>query len=350
MLNVEAPRIPEQTQLASSSVNKDSTPMRLHCSFSMASANVLSLYRGRSGHAGKLHYLQEQMRFYQLNCMATHEARSDKGMSCAGNILRFCSGHAQGQGGVELWIDLNCPYAVDPKGKQWRIQKSHFQVVYATERCLLLRCGTGIWAFWLAALHAPHSGASATTRHQWWNNLNDVLSQYLDGAPLFVLIDANGAPGDADGVVVKEKSFATTTNTADFRQMLLQHGLCLPATSEVHQGTNATWTSLDGKTHHCTDHTLLFLKSGMTSAPTLKCCLNSTWQTSTRITRLWRSNFNGKLGTVGTDQNGLHTVSNAMKTMHMMKVSIGRFSKPLTLPGKMMLNTKLRRLPTNCTR
>lgn len=158
------------------------------------------------------------------------------------------------KGGVELWIDLNCPYAVHPKGKQWRFQKSHFHVVYATQRCLLLRCDTGIWAFWLAALHAPHSSASATTRHQWWNNLNDVLSQYLDGAPLFVLIDANGAPWDADGVHVKEKSFATTTNTADFRQMLLQHGLCLPATSEVHQGTNATWTSLDGKTHHCTDH------------------------------------------------------------------------------------------------
>ena len=30
--------------------------------------------------------------------------------------------------------------------------------------------------------------------------------------------------------------------------------------------------------------TLRFLKGGMTSAPTLKCCLNSTWQTSTRIT------------------------------------------------------------------
>lgn len=51
--------------------------MRLHCSFSMASANVLSLYRGPSGHAGKLPYLQEQMRFYQLNCMAIQEARSD---------------------------------------------------------------------------------------------------------------------------------------------------------------------------------------------------------------------------------------------------------------------------------
>ena len=42
--------------------------------FSIGTANVNALSRGPDGYAGKLHYLQDQMRALKLNCVAVQEA------------------------------------------------------------------------------------------------------------------------------------------------------------------------------------------------------------------------------------------------------------------------------------
>ena len=254
VLDVKAPALPVMAQAqVDHSDGKKSTEL-LHFAVSMASANVQSLYRGPIGHAGKLHYLQEQMRFFKFNIMAIQEARSDMGMSQNNGILRLCSGHQGGQGGIEVWIDLQLPFAINNQQKPRCFKRSHFQVVCSDHRRMIVRCDAGSWSFWLVALHAPHSGYSLTDRREWWDYTKELLTQHYDGDPIFLLMDANAAPGERDAHVVLQQGFATSANTADMRALLEMLKLYLPATSDMHHGDNATWTNFEGSKTHCIDH------------------------------------------------------------------------------------------------
>lgn len=188
--------------------------------------------------------------------MAIQEARSETGMSQNNGILRFCSGHCQGNGngGIEIWIDLHMPFALNHLHKPRLFKRSHFQLVHADRSRMVLRCDTECWSFWLVALHAPHSGHSLNSRSDWWQSTHELLAQHHDGDPLFILMDASAVPGDADGQVVLRTGFTTSVNTKDMRTLLESLQLYLPATSEVHQGEHDTWTNFTGSSAHCFDH------------------------------------------------------------------------------------------------
>ena len=226
----------------------------LDFTFSLGTANVNALSRGQDGHAGKLHYLQDQMRALKLNCVAIQEARTEQGCSRRANILRLCSGHHGGQYGMELWLDLDAPYATDQKGKEYFFRDSHFLVVHRDPRRLLVRCDAGHWSFWIFALHALHSGYRSIERDDWWTETASILQHNYDDDPLFVLADANAEPGDYDGVTVQTRGFATSPNTQAFRMLLQSYALYLPATSTVHSGPNSTWSHYSGLSQHCLDH------------------------------------------------------------------------------------------------
>ena len=226
--------------------------MRYH--LSMATANVQSLYRSPDGHAGKLHYLQEQMRMFKLNCLAVQEARSETGMFMSGKILRLCTGHQQHHYGLELWVNCEIPFATDQQGHEHFFQASNFQIVHYDSRMLLVRCDAGILSCWILVLHAPHSGHILQERKTWWAQVHAILEEHHDGDSLFILADANASPGHADGNIVIEKDFAPTANTADWRDLLHAYELCLPATSSIHTGPTSTWTHCTGFSEHCIDH------------------------------------------------------------------------------------------------
>eukprot|EP00435_Cladocopium_sp_Y103_P061506 s86_g23.t1 len=255
VLDVEAPDLP----CASPPMTTPSTiPMnhRRMASFacSLATANVQSLYRGPLGHAGKLHYIKQQMRSFGLNVLAVQEARSEAGMFKANNILRLCSGHQQGHYGIELWFDLERPFGVLGEKRGLFFKTDHFQVVYNDSRKLLVRCDTGHFSCWFVAAHAPHGGHHCDTRHQWWRDLGDLLHAHLDGDPLFLMMDANASPGECDHQVVLRPGFDASPNTEEFRDLLRTWGLFLPATSDIHHGPHGTWTGFDGETEHTIDH------------------------------------------------------------------------------------------------
>lgn len=252
-IDVPAPALP-QCQIEAKERSRNRKQRQLQFLMSMATANVQSLYKGPDGHAGKLHFLQARMRAHNLNIMAIQEARSDPGMSANEDILRLCNGHNKGQGGIEIWIDLRIPFAYDDKRKPRRFHKSHFQVVAADARRMIVRCSTGGWAFWIAALHAPHSGYCNEDRTTWWKDTQDLLCRHVDAEPLFALADANAAPGECDGVIVLNEGFHTSANTGAFRDLLAAQELCLPATGAAHIGDHHTWTSVDGTKQHCIDH------------------------------------------------------------------------------------------------
>eukprot|EP00435_Cladocopium_sp_Y103_P033204 s1466_g8.t1 len=256
-MDVQAPQLPAPKTCPSSSkspAGQRGSRTILHFSLSLATANVQSHYRRPQGHGGKLHYLQQQMRHHCLNVMAIQEARSDSGMFTTNNILRLCSGHEKGNYGIEIWVDLDRPFAQPHHGKPVHFRPNQFQVVHAEPRSLLIQCDTGLWAFWLLAFHAPHSGYSATHREDWWAAIQNVLDNHLDDNPLFVLADANADPGPYDAVCVLSDGHKTTANTPLFRDLLQTRHLCLPATGPSHSGSNTTWTGLDGCDAHTLDH------------------------------------------------------------------------------------------------
>ena len=95
VMNVHAPDLPNQH---SSHLEEFLPHKHLHAEFSCSfgTANVQSLSRGPLGGGGKLHYIQQQMREYHLNCLALQETRSKEGMWQSQRILRICSGHDHG--------------------------------------------------------------------------------------------------------------------------------------------------------------------------------------------------------------------------------------------------------------
>ena len=222
--------------------------------FSMATANIQSLYRGPAGHAGKLHYLYGQMRSFNLNCLGIQEARTEPGTTCSTNILRLSSGHLEGQLGVELWIDLNMAIGHDSGRRPLYVRRSDFQVVHADPRRLLVKMDSLAWTAWWLVLHAPHSGHSLRDRKHWWETTSEILHQFGDEDHLFVLMDANAPPGAADGHSVLQGHFATTSGSTLLRAFMDNHDLCLPATSSCHQGPHGTWTDFCGERQHCIDH------------------------------------------------------------------------------------------------
>lgn len=81
-----------------------------------------------------------------------------------------------------------------------------------------------------------------------------MLSEHTAQTACIWMIDANAEPGNADDVTVFCRGLRTSANTIHFRDCLQQHGLCLPSTSKIHQGSRDTWTKPDGGDSFCIDY------------------------------------------------------------------------------------------------
>eukprot|EP00438_Fugacium_kawagutii_P013818 Skav210609 [mRNA] locus=scaffold234:170544:179860:- [translate_table: standard] len=105
--NVPPVQVPQTEDICLQQRSTHIDVVTVQCSF--ISANVNSLSCGPEGHAGKLDYLREQFIHSRGNFMGLQEARSAKGSSSACQVLRLCSGAHGGNGGIELWINLQQP-------------------------------------------------------------------------------------------------------------------------------------------------------------------------------------------------------------------------------------------------
>ena len=251
---VPPPALPHTTKAEQEFSAHDFKHKTVKFTISIATANVHSLSRHPDGHAGKLHYLQQQMRLFKLNCIGVQEARTERGVACRDNILRLSSGHQHGHLGVELWLDLDMPIGHDNTDKPLKLHRSDVQVVHTDARRLLARIDDPAFSAWICVLHAPHSGYKLQERADWWEDTQNMFAQHSDGAPLFVLMDANAPPGAADGHIVMKHGFSTTTSTKYMRELLQAHDLCLPTTGSCHVGDHGTWLDLHGEKWHDIDH------------------------------------------------------------------------------------------------
>lgn len=225
---------------------------------SLATANVQSLLSRAehgSGYAGKTQYLREQFKAHGLQVLGIQEARTPQLCGTQDQVLRIISGHQKGQYGVELWIDLERPYAyVD--GRPTFFAKHHFVVLHAEPRLLIVRAQAEHLAATFVVAHAPHSGYTRADREAWWQTLSEQLTNCNTAVEenLYVLIDANATAGSSDFCHVGPREDVPSSSTQYFRDFLSKHALGLPATFMVHEGPIETWTTPDGQHKSRIDH------------------------------------------------------------------------------------------------
>ena len=221
--------------------------------FSLCTANVNSLSAGPDGHRGKLDYLRKQFIHLGLNVLGVQEARTPSSHTFVDQVIRLTSGSKSTQLGVELWINTAQPYGWCEKAAL-HFKREHFQVVHKDPRALLVHAVCPHFDAWFLVGHAPHSGVDEETRLAWWDHFTALGARRTSGTQLFVMVDANAAPGGWDGSAVLRRDLKSSPSTPLWRDFLQACHLGLPCTSAIHQGDLETWISPDGATQHCIDY------------------------------------------------------------------------------------------------
>ena len=220
---------------------------------SMATANVNSLHCGPEGYSGKPQLIRDQMKEFGLNILGIQESRSMAVCSTTDGVLRLGGGSEKGHFGVELWINLQQPFAQIGKRPIF-LQKQQVTVVHKDPRILLTRIAHLHFDAWILVAHAPQSGQAERERERWWATVHEILQRFVQDKDLYVLIDANAAAGPTDACVVGPGGMGSSKSTKFFRMMLETWSLALPCTFSCHHGTRDTWTSPDGNTRSCIDY------------------------------------------------------------------------------------------------
>ena len=240
--NVSPPALPPSTP-PMKALKPRPSQQPIDFALSLATGNVQSLGLGTQGFSGKLHYLRTQFADFNLNFIGLQETRSPEGSAHAHGILRLSSGHDRGQAGVELWCNLQQPFATIKK-KDIFFQRKHFLVTHRDHRRLLVRIQHPLWEAWILVAYAPHSGYSDRDRAQWWTATHDIIQEHhTENSPLFVCMDANAGPGEPDGEHFFNPGFRTSSSTKFLQAFVSEFHLCAPITSSVHEGSTCTWTS-----------------------------------------------------------------------------------------------------------
>lgn len=139
------------------------TGKTLQFNISLGTANVRTFYRGEEGHPGKLQHIREQFQAHGLHFLGLQETRCDQGTSFQDQIFRIISGHEGGHLGVELWANLQQPYAHSGRNARY-FKRSDFVVASQSARHLLVHVQNEDLDFWLLCAHAPHGGATGMPR------------------------------------------------------------------------------------------------------------------------------------------------------------------------------------------
>eukprot|EP00438_Fugacium_kawagutii_P024345 Skav222445 [mRNA] locus=scaffold993:74343:79400:+ [translate_table: standard] len=225
---------------------------------SFATGNVQTLYQGQDGCAGKIDFLQSQFASHQLHLIGLQETRGHSGLWDNRRFLRLATAGEGGQGGVELWVNLQIHYGT-AHGRRLFLQKHHFVVIDRSPRHLICRVQAPSLDFVVLVAHAPHSGYAENEVEAFWE---DLCSRLRPAAhlPLVVLADANSQLGSSDGLHVLDICDEPSKHSEHLRHFLRACQLWAPSTDPKFGPWTPTWTSPDGRfswQSSCTDCAVL---------------------------------------------------------------------------------------------
>eukprot|EP00438_Fugacium_kawagutii_P005073 Skav200544 [mRNA] locus=scaffold676:310903:315876:+ [translate_table: standard] len=219
-----------------------------------ATANAQTLYQSPEGCAGKIDFLQAQFASYGLLFIGLQETRGQAGQWNNQRFLRLAADSSQGQAGVELWINLQRPYAT-AQGKRMYLKPHHFVALDRSTRHLLCKVEAPGFTGCILVAYAPHSGHSPQAVEDFWHRM--IALRPLCNAPLVVLTDANAQLGDPDGHHVVDIGDSESPFTPVFREFIEAASLWAPSSHSIFGPWQPTWTSPDGRTAKKIDHVLL---------------------------------------------------------------------------------------------
>eukprot|EP00438_Fugacium_kawagutii_P030569 Skav210928 [mRNA] locus=scaffold978:365318:370450:+ [translate_table: standard] len=254
--NICAPDLPERHRSSEDESEVTSTWTQVSKRISFATANVNSLSQKGDGHGGKIDLIREQMRAFHINVLGLQETRSSQSMSCKHNILRLSSGATHGQGGLELWVDLQAPYGNVNEGLL-RFEQKHFVVTKADAHLMIVQVHAPHFRGTFVVGHAPHSGHPREQCHQWWTDLEVALQDTSADVWLVLMLDANARSGASDGLRVLQHDDEDSPNTPYLRDFMEKRDLVMPSSAAVHEGRHSTWQTPDGLHEQRIDYVLV---------------------------------------------------------------------------------------------
>ena len=125
------------------------------------------------------------------------------------------------------------------------LDRQDIVVLQQDSRIIMAKIDHAIWKACLVVAHA---------RDAWWRSFTALLRDFDDGTPIYVMIDANAAPGRPDQSAVGIHGSTESKNTPLFRQFLEDFALCLPSTFPCHHGSRETSISPQGTSSQCIDY------------------------------------------------------------------------------------------------
>eukprot|EP00438_Fugacium_kawagutii_P027568 Skav206272 [mRNA] locus=scaffold888:387625:392637:+ [translate_table: standard] len=229
--------------------------MKSTITLSCCTVNVNTLYHQPSGFSGKTAFVMEQLAHHHINVVGVQESRTPPGQLTSGCFLRLCSGALDGNHGLELWINLEQPYA-HRDGRPMFFKQRDFVVVHAEPTFLLVHCTATGLDVWFFVAHAPHSGKSDQHCSDWWSQANALLERFVAGREVIVFIDANATSGRALDALA-DVSAGALRNAEHLESFCVHNDLQFAAHTPAHSGTLCTWTAPDGSYSKDVDHLLI---------------------------------------------------------------------------------------------
>lgn len=224
------------------------SPFRKRVEFTVATANVLSLFAGKDDKLAKGQYVSARMEALQLqfdeagiDAIGVQETRhkAQRYFHCDGYHVLSGAATSKGHGGVQLWVakQLQCGLC---------IKKEHLTMLHQDPQQLIVQLRHPDVKMIFLVAHAPTLDKTDELQ-QWWQQV-DVLLRQCPKWPVISLIDANSRVGCPTSHSVGDCG-AQPENAAGawFHEWLIRNEFWAPSTfAECHSGDHDTWFHANG--------------------------------------------------------------------------------------------------------
>ena len=119
-------------------------------------------------------YLREQLADKKIFLVGLQETRNTFVEVFDTSYLRFGAPAESGNGGTELWVSRQIPYAVVNKTPCF-VSRRDVQVLAAESEMLIAEINLGNRPILCCVAHAPHKGHTTTEISSWWQHLRQSL-------------------------------------------------------------------------------------------------------------------------------------------------------------------------------
>ena len=124
-----------------------------------------------------------------------------------------------------------------PHAKGW-FDESHFAIIAADPRLLILRVCNEFFKTIIIAAHAPHTGAPMEDIDAFWQLVDQQIGSKYDSWPKLLLADVNCRVGDVPNQHIGAHGAETSCPKSD--------AFCQFIAADLHQGPTGTWKHPNG--------------------------------------------------------------------------------------------------------